>query len=975
MSSVTASAVVRQIESLFDGSSVAGLSDRQLVERFTARRDAAGEAAFTALVTRHGPMVMDICRQLLGDLHDAEDAFQAVFLVLARRAPSIRDPDLLANWLFGVALRTARQAKSRSAPMLSNGEGNVMPGSRTLAGVRVEPTDQPADCSLIAREQTEALYQEIDCLPRPFRRTIVLHYFEGLTLEETARRLRCPAGTVRSRLARACEKLRRGLTRRGFALSSAAIASLLLARSASASVSLAVCETTSRAAVQFVAKQATAGVLSAAAIELAQKVLHSLLLSKLKISALGCLLLGAIIVGAAFIGQATGRQAGKPDLLPIAKSGPAVAKAAPGRMFVTGRVLDPEGNPVPNAATMVYAHGRSIGPLLGWAGRRPLPIGDASADRMGMFHIDAPRTSSSGHDTFAAVAIAPGFGLGCIDLDPDAAQPSADITLRPEHAIRGRLLDVHGQPVPGVTISVYEIAPITYPQRLPGALQRAEGVITFWWENANEFAAWPRPATSDAEGRFTVHGIGRNQRTRLAIHHPKFALQDLALETDDAAESKPLTFVLQPAKIITGRVIYADTGKPVAHAVIAVQPNLRRGTGMEVHSYFESDADGQFRVNPRSADRYFVSAWPASDEPYLTVNQTLDWPKGAIEHSLKFALPRGVAIHGKVTEEGSGAPIAGAAVNFLPRTRRQSQTDPRTSSRMTSTAPDGSFQLGAIPGPGRLFIAGPTDDYVLQLFGDRPFDDDRPRPPLIYSHGHLLLDVNPEVANKEVHVRLRRGLTVKGQVVGPDGRGVEHAWLFSRVILQPVSGGSRNWFGGYHSTSTRDGHFEIHGLEPDVPVAVHFLDPKRKLGTTAVFSGQSAARGPVTVRLEPCGSARARLVNREGQPFVGQLPLEMLTMVVTTGPAAPLANDKSGSLLAGENDLDWIDPINYQHPLEADAAGIVSAPVLIPGAIYHFTDRTVRGQPSGPPVRREFSVKPGEALELGDILIEKPPIQ
>ena len=140
MSSVTASAVVRQIESLFDGSSVVGLSDRQLIERFTARRDAAGEAAFTALVTRHGPMVMDICCQLVGNLHDAEDAFQAVFLVLARRAPTIRDPDLLANWLFGVAVRTSRKAKSRSVQMLSDTEGRAMPGSRRSPGVAVEPT-------------------------------------------------------------------------------------------------------------------------------------------------------------------------------------------------------------------------------------------------------------------------------------------------------------------------------------------------------------------------------------------------------------------------------------------------------------------------------------------------------------------------------------------------------------------------------------------------------------------------------------------------------------------------------------------------------------------------------------------------------------------------------------------------------------------------------------------------------------------
>src|SRR5271168_1131591 len=113
MSRAASGAVVRQIESLFEGGSVAGLTDRQLLERFNARRDPVGEAAFAALVTRHGPMVLDICRQVVGDLHLAEDAFQAVFLVLARKARSIGNPDLLSNWLYGVALRTARRAKAR----------------------------------------------------------------------------------------------------------------------------------------------------------------------------------------------------------------------------------------------------------------------------------------------------------------------------------------------------------------------------------------------------------------------------------------------------------------------------------------------------------------------------------------------------------------------------------------------------------------------------------------------------------------------------------------------------------------------------------------------------------------------------------------------------------------------------------------------------------------------------------------------
>jgi len=105
--------LARDLESLFQGGSATGLSDRQLIERFTARRDEAGEAAFAALVARHGPMVLGVCRQILGDQHQAENAFQAVFLVLADKARSLREPDLLGNWLVGVAVRTARRARLR----------------------------------------------------------------------------------------------------------------------------------------------------------------------------------------------------------------------------------------------------------------------------------------------------------------------------------------------------------------------------------------------------------------------------------------------------------------------------------------------------------------------------------------------------------------------------------------------------------------------------------------------------------------------------------------------------------------------------------------------------------------------------------------------------------------------------------------------------------------------------------------------
>jgi len=146
MSFVTTPSVVRQIGSLFDGGSVAGLTDRQLIERFNDRRDAIGEAAFAALVARHGAMVLHVCRQLLSDPHHAEDAFQAVFLVLARKARSIRDPDLLGNWLYGVALRTARKARVQLVRRRKNEEGDAMRRPSSSPGV---PAEQP----VLARER------------------------------------------------------------------------------------------------------------------------------------------------------------------------------------------------------------------------------------------------------------------------------------------------------------------------------------------------------------------------------------------------------------------------------------------------------------------------------------------------------------------------------------------------------------------------------------------------------------------------------------------------------------------------------------------------------------------------------------------------------------------------------------------------------------------------------------------------------
>ncbi len=314
MSPATTPSVIRQLGSLFDGGSVAGLSDRQLLDRFNDRRDAAGETAFAALVTRHGPMVLHVCRQILGDHQHAEDAFQAVFLVLARKARSIRDPDLLGNWLYGVALRTARKARAQHTRRRKHEEGDAMRRADAL----VEPMVEPAERAVLAREQAEILHREIDRLPGPFRLPVVLCYLEGMTLDEAARRLKCPAGTVRSRLARACDKLRRGLMRRGVVLPAVGLTAALSPRSAGASVSSPLCDMTTRAALNFAAGQAAAP----AVMALAQEVLRSMLIHKLKLSVLTVLFLGAVATGAGYLTHTLAMR-GEPEAAAAADCGEA----------------------------------------------------------------------------------------------------------------------------------------------------------------------------------------------------------------------------------------------------------------------------------------------------------------------------------------------------------------------------------------------------------------------------------------------------------------------------------------------------------------------------------------------------------------------------------------------------------------------------------------------------------------------------
>src|SRR5262249_46365024 len=168
-----------------------------------------------SLLARHGPMVLRVCRAVLGDRHEVEDAFQATFLVLAVRARSIRRRGSVASWLHGVALRVAASERSRAARRRRHERDRAAMTSPAIDGTENDPVSD--------REQSLAIHEEIARLPEKHRVAVVLCYLEGLTHEMAAQQLGWPAGTVRSRLAWARDRLRTRLARRGMALADHAL--------------------------------------------------------------------------------------------------------------------------------------------------------------------------------------------------------------------------------------------------------------------------------------------------------------------------------------------------------------------------------------------------------------------------------------------------------------------------------------------------------------------------------------------------------------------------------------------------------------------------------------------------------------------------------------------------------------------------------------------------------------------------------
>jgi hypothetical protein len=698
-------------------------------------------------------------------------------------------------------------------------------------------------------------------------------------------------------------------------------------------------------------------------------------------------------------------------------------------MTITGRVITPAGVAAVKSRVAVLLWSERM-PQLGQSMPTPEVLAEGRVDGKGQFRLQVRRPAPLNyyqlrHYQIAVVAGADGFGLGfrCVKLDDPG--PDVEVRLQPEQVRRGRLVDLAGQPAAGVRVEVVCVGTPAreyhyFPQidddeaiqLLAGAI---DGRMVLWdqeirlWEAPVPVAAWPGPVTTDAQGRFTLRGIGSNQPVGLHLRSASgVACQRMSLPARKEDQPPEVTFAMAAAQIIEGTVTDAQTGAPLPGARVEVHvaggggppwdipadwrgrqglvgpgftPHARPNTHTPVVSV-RTDAKGRFRINPFHSPHYFtVLVTPADREPYLTVKKYFYWPRAAAQKTLAFRLPRGVPVRGQVREAASGKPVARARVDVwstkwpLANDFRAELGDGMLYPRALKTDAAGEFRVVVPPGPYHLLVNAPDPDYLFKKLpvsdlgfeqpGDLPLNMTAGRRAgkkhYYYPDEWRKLDLKAGDRPEPLRLTLRRAPLVKGRLVGPDGKpAAARMWVGQEPFAEAAAG----YFARVYEV--KDGGFELAVRNPEAPLCVHFLDAAGGLGAAVALDRKQAGAEPVTVRLSACGSATARFVDARGKPLADYRPLLWLSL-----PAEPYSSARELEEMKGgvhlSTDTVWAghaDPQHYGSGPKTDAEGRITLPNLIPGATY----RVARFDGSDRIIRAEA----GKTLNLGDVTIPEP---
>jgi beta-lactamase regulating signal transducer with metallopeptidase domain len=636
-----------------------------------------------------------------------------------------------------------------------------------------------------------------------------------------------------------------------------------------------------------------------------------------------------------------------------------VAREGP-RPAIEGAVVGADGKPIEGADVVLLRFRPSIRDA---RMAPPVParlLGRARSDAQGKFRIEPQAEEPQVEDLFKLVATAPNACFAARDLG-DLNDPIVEpIRLTPGLPMTVRLVDLEGAPIAGADIHLNSAYPMA----------SGDG-LGFQWLTEEAFPTIAEMRTTDAGGRFKIQGVGPDLSLHLEARAAGFGTQTLRLVAKAGVNDATLT--MGRAHTVEGRVTLGKGGPPAVGAKVKSRSmSSEQGIGQTLgHADVTTDADGRYRIEaaPGGSIRLEVRSAGDGADGYL-IRGGLVVPGDSVSSRLDFVLPRGVLVTGRVTDAATGRPIAGAAVWHQAHERNNPYFIKEGASNHFNgdeqkgiTAADGTYRLGVMPGPGYLLVKGPTADFLHEEISNVDLQGE-----LIWPNARNYPDAFKKIAPKpedsplDVAFTLRRGATVKGRLVGADGRPVREAVLFSRLYLTKRNLTVNH---GQDLLPTRGGRFELGCCDPASTALVFFLDAKGQQGAVLDISGKQAGQD-LEVKFQPCGSASVRLVGDKGKPVRAGLRPAHLEIVLTPGPSfAEIFGSETSPLISDTIQVGNLDRERY-YQVKTDAEGRMTFPTLIPGATYRIF---VHNQPAKTQI--EFTVRPGETKDLGDLVITK----
>jgi RNA polymerase sigma factor (sigma-70 family) len=919
-----------------------GQSDAQLLQRFVADHD---ETAFEALLRRHGGLVWGVCRRAMGHEQDAEDVFQATFVVLARQASQIRKPEALASWLHGTALRMAQRARRE----MTRRKKHETEAVRAPAAVSSETT---------VRELQMILDEEVTRLPENYRAAFTLCVLEGRAREEAAAVLGCEPSTMAVHLCRARQRLKRQLARRGVALSSVLILATLT-RSADAAVPALVRSTT----LAIAARSADVSTRVAGLIRGATSAMFTARQKGMALVLLTTILFGAGLGVRAMLAQPVAAE--RPDAADVtSRRGTEKPKAKPREAEelpeVRGRVVDPDGKPA--AGAKIY--------LVGGKPAKAEVVATADADGKFRFTVKPHEPAIER----LVVAVAKGYGPDWIDLTLCEREERVLRLRKDDVPFVGRVVTLEGQPVVGATVEIDRLGKQAVGEELKPWIDnnvklRKESI----WVNERGLVTMSPSAlgmrlraVTDKDGNFRLTGTGSDRVlavrvTGERIEHKFFRLvtradapKDGYIKTGDlnfGLYGPEMTILVGPAKPVVGTVRDRRTGKPVAGIKVE---DVHGGIARAV-----TDAEGRYRLEgvPKKS-HYALTAAGEEGVPYFDRYQgEIKDTAGFDPITVDFAMDRGIEITGRILDKKTGRPIAGQvhydASRDNPHLKDYSDRGGVVISAWGRVRADGSYTVLAIPGQGAVSVCAvdleryPILDSRRELWklGVRSFPSDP-------AHAVLAVNLDPKKAASLVcNVQLTPGQSRSGKVLDADAKPLKD------VEVVGVIPGKR----GPQTMASPE--FTVTGLGDRKRILI-FRHRTSGLGGIAVVDRE--AKEPITVKLQPLGSIEGKVVDTDGKPWPG--------LKVTCRPEVPKEDyDNLPDEITTFQGASAIHRGLWHRFLErevvTDREGRFRIEERVPGVTFtlHVSDGDLRKDRTLVLTRSGVRIEPGKANDLGEL--------